>query len=125
MFEQLSLFSLLEEPEEKTEVVEDLKKPLYERITDEQELRIAEKIQQRRLQILVHSYLYYELDTNLVDDNTWANWAKELVALQNANPDLAKRVIYHEAFSSFDPSTGQGLPYNDEQIVKIATRLKK
>lgn len=125
MFEQLSLFSLLEEPEEKTAVVEDLKKPLYERITDEQELRIAEKIQQRRLQILVHSYLYYELDTNLVDDNTWANWAKELVALQNANPDLAKRVIYHEAFVNFDPSTGQGLPYNDEQIVKIATRLKK
>lgn len=125
MFEQLSLFSLLEEPEEKIAVVEDLKKPLYERITDEQELRIAEKIQQRRLQILVHSYLYYELDTNLVDDNTWASWAKELVTLQNSYPDIAKRVIYHEAFVNFDPSTGQGLPYNDEQIVKIATRLKK
>lgn len=125
MFEQLSLSSLLEEPEEKIAVVEDLKKPLYERITDEQELRIAEKIQQRRLQILVHSYLYYELDTNLVDDNTWASWAKELVTLQNSYPDIAKRVIYHEAFVNFDPSTGQGLPYNDEQIVKIATRLKK
>ena len=116
---QLNLFMFVT-PEE-----EDMSKPLYERITDKDELAIAEKIQQRRLQILVHSYLYYQVDTNIVDDNTWATWGKELVSLQEQYPEIAKRVIYHKEFANFDPSTGQGLPYNDKRIVRIAKRLMK
>jgi hypothetical protein len=37
------------------------------RFTDE-ELPIAEKIQQRRIQMLIHSYIYYRLDKNLITD---------------------------------------------------------
>ena len=84
---------------------------------------IAAKIQQRRYQILVHSLLYYELDINLVEDNKWAEWGKELVELQASHPDVSSRVIFAEAFKGFDASTGFNLPYRDEQVVTIAHRL--
>lgn len=86
---------------------------------------IAATIQRRRYQILVHSLLYYELDINLVSDNQWAAWGKELAELQTAHPDIASRVIFAEAFKGFDGSTGFHLPYKDEQIVNIAYRLLK
>ena len=84
---------------------------------------LAAKIQQRRYQILVHSLLYYDLDVSLVSDVQWAEWAKELVQLQNSNPDISSRVIFAEAFKNFDASTGFNLPYRDAQIVNIAYRL--
>ena len=86
---------------------------------------IAEKIQRRRYQILVHSLIYYELNMNLVSDATWASWAKELVQLQALHPDTACKVIFADAFKSFDGSTGFNLPYKDAQIVNIAHRLLK
>lgn len=84
---------------------------------------IASKIQQRRYQILVHSLIYYELDMNIVSDAKWAEWGQELVALQTSYPDIANKVIFAEAFKSFDGSTGFNLPYKDEQVVNIAYRL--
>lgn len=84
---------------------------------------IAAKIQQRRYQILVHSLLYYELDSSLVSDHTWARWGEELVELQKNNPESSKKVIFYEAFKNFDASTGFDLPFRDEQIVNIAYRL--
>lgn len=85
--------------------------------------KIAAKIQQRRYQILVHSLIYYELDTNIVSDDKWASWAVELVQLQKDYPDISSKVIFAEAFKNFDGSTGFNLPYNDEQVVNIAYRL--
>ena len=32
------------------------------------ELQVAEKIQQRRLQLLIHSCIYYEFNQNLISD---------------------------------------------------------
>ena len=84
---------------------------------------IAEKIQRRRYQLLVHSLLYYELDMNLVSDSQWSAWAKELAQLQIDHPDIASRVIFADAFKGFDGSTGFNLPFSDEQVVNIAYRL--
>ena len=86
---------------------------------------VAEKIQRRRYQLLVHSLLYYELDITLVSDATWAKWGQELVQLQTNHPDIASKVIFYEAFKSFDGSTGFNLPYTDTQVVNIAYRLLK
>lgn len=86
---------------------------------------IAEKIQRRRYQILVHSLLYYDLDINLISDHQWAERAQELASLQDAHPDIASRVIFADAFKSFDGSTGFHLPYRDEQVIRIAHRLLK
>ena len=86
---------------------------------------VAAKIQQRRYQILVHSLLYYDLDITIVSDAKWAEWGRELVELQTSHPDIASRVIFAEAFKSFDASTGFNLPYRDEQVLNIAFRLLK
>lgn len=86
---------------------------------------VAEKIQRRRYQILVHSLLYYELDINLVSDAQWAEWGKDLAQLQTTYPDIASRVIFAQAFKGFDGSTGFHLPFRDAQVVNIAYRLLK
>ena len=44
--------------------------------------QITELIKRRRLQLLIHSCIYYEYNTNLVSDNQWTTWAIELEELQ-------------------------------------------
>lgn len=85
-------------------------------------LKIAESIQRLRLQLCVHSYIYYELNTNIISDDTWNKWAKELVQLQKTYPEIADTVIYAEEFRDFDGSTGFDLPRN-EKIQETAERL--
>lgn len=84
---------------------------------------IQEKIQQRRLQILVHSCIYYEYDTNIVTDAKWNEWAKELVELQKRYPKESKLVIYAKDFQDFDGSTGFNLPIHDDNIQRVANIL--
>ena len=60
---------------------------LYDIFSGE-ELKIAEKIQQRRVQMLVHSYIYYLMDDNIVADHKWSAWATELADLQNKYPNI-------------------------------------
>ena len=88
-----------------------------------QELVIAEKIQQRRLQILVHSCIYYELNGSSVSDRQWDTWARELVTLQTQYPDIAKKVIWYDEFADFDATTGFNLPIKDEWVMKKARQL--
>ena len=85
--------------------------------------KIADKIKQRRLQILVHSYIYYELDKNIVSDSKWAEWGKELVKLQNEYPEISSKVTLYEYFKDFDASSGAFLPLNLEWVAVIANRL--
>lgn len=84
---------------------------------------IQEIIQRRRLQLLVHSFLYYQMNENIIDDLTFDHWSKELVELTNEYPVLAERVIYHEKFKSFDGSSGFDLPYHDPKIQARALQL--
>lgn len=82
-------------------------------------------ILRRRLQILVHSCIYYELDDNLIPDSTWSAWATELAELQEKYPTIASRVDYHEAFKGFDGSTGFNLPLRSPEIMGKAQYLLK
>ena len=95
---------------------------LYERLSGE-ELILAEKIQRRRLQVLIHACLYYEMNTNIIEDKQWDTWARELKSLQDSNPEIASMVCFSEAFKDFDPSTGFNLPIADPWVVDKATRL--
>ena len=99
----------------------DMKKT-YE-IFSGDELIIAELIQQRRLQLLVHSRIYYELNQNIISDKKWDEWARELKILQDSYPNLAKQVIWYDAFKDWDGSTGAFLPLHDEWVVKKANQL--
>jgi len=84
---------------------------------------IQDKIKQRRLQILVHSCIYYEFDTNIISDNQWSNWAWELVKLQQTYPEESQEVEWADAFSDFNGSTGMDLPLNDEWVRNKAMEL--
>lgn len=84
---------------------------------------VASKILQRRLQILVHSYIYYELNDNIVEDTKWSEWAMELVQLQKDNPIISSQLPYAEYFVDFDGSTGFNLPYKNKEIIEKANRL--
>ena len=64
--------------------------------------QIEELINRRRRQILVHSVIYYKLNENLIDDNTWSKWATELEELQSAYPDIADKCVLTPAFADFD-----------------------
>ena len=88
-----------------------------------QELVIAEKIQQRRLQILVHSCIYYELNGSSVSDKQWDTWAKELVSLQKQYPHIAEQVIWNSDFVDFDATTGFNLPIKDDWVMRKAQQL--
>lgn len=85
--------------------------------------RVRCRIRQLRRVLLVHSYLYYSTDKALVTDSQWDAWAKELVWLQSAYPYIGQFLEYHEAFKDFDGSTGYNLPWNDNEIVKVANNL--
>lgn len=82
-------------------------------------------ILRRRLQVLVHSCLYYYFDHSLVSDRQWQSWANELVSLQMKYPSISKRVDYHEAFEGFDGTTGFDLPITNPEIIRKAQQLLK
>ena len=94
----------------------------YDIFQDEQ-LKIADLIQRRRLQLLVHSCIYYEMDKNIIDDRQWDIWARELVQLQKDYPDISMNVIWYSAFKDWDASTGAFLPLKDPWVVKTAKFL--
>lgn len=83
---------------------------------------IKAKIEQRRRQIMVHSYIYYEMDDSLVSDAQWSQWAKELVWLTQEFPDIAKECVYSKEFDGFEGSTGFDFKY-PENIKNRAAKL--
>lgn len=95
---------------------------LYE-IFGGEELKIAEKIQQRRLQMLVHSAIYYIFNDNIISDFDWSRWGVELAELQKKYPDISSKVKFAEAFKNWDASTGFNLPINDDWVLSRAKQL--
>lgn len=81
------------------------------------------KIQQRRLQMLVHSCLYYEFNTSLITDSQFDSWARELVTLQLENPDISEQVKWAEEFKDWDGTTGFHLPLREPWVVDKAYHL--
>jgi hypothetical protein len=76
---------------------------------------IEEKIKQRRTQMLLHSYLYYELDSPIITDDKWQQWADELTELQETIKVIG---FYDEAFADWSGATGCHLPFDDLIIKK-------
>lgn len=87
--------------------------------------QITELIKQRRLQVLVHSCVYYEFNESIVDDATWTKWAVELERLQAAYPDIAMQVEWAAEFNGFNHSTGYNLPLQNPWVVSKAIQLMR
>ena len=78
------------------------------------------RIRQRRRQMLVHSYIYYMFNENIVSDDVWQRWANELVRLQK---EYGTKAHFHDSvFTGWTGDTGAHLPH-DHQTVLVAARL--
>lgn len=78
---------------------------------------VKERIKALRLQMLVHSYIYYVLDEQLISDHEWQRRADELAALQQRHP--IRIGCYDAVFKDWDGSTGYHLP-KDQWVVSKA-----
>ncbi len=89
--------------------------------------KIQSLINRRERQILVHSYIYYEKDTNLISDDQWSAWAFELAELRDKYPKEFNKSPYAWVFDDFDPSSGYYLEhaYIRPEIVSRAEYLLK
>lgn len=67
-----------------------------------------QKIELLQRWILVHSYIYYELNDSVVPDAQFDNNCRHLIRLQKAYPDDFKESRYYYAMNEFDGSTGYG-----------------
>lgn len=57
--------------------------------------------------ILVHSYIYYELDNNVISDKEYDTVARKLSALRDEYPDLWKKSYYYKQFGDeYNGATG-------------------
>lgn len=84
---------------------------------EELKFQVQSKIRQRRSQMLVHSYIYYVLDDNIVSDDDWQRWANELRDLQNQYPEYCKINFFDKEFSDWNGDTGAMLPLRNSYVV--------
>lgn len=82
-------------------------------------------IQRRRLQMLVHSCIYYEFGSSLITDWQFDTWARELAKLQAEHPEVSKEVPWYEEFIGWDGTTGFNLPLRHPWVLSTAERLLK
>lgn len=65
---------------------------------------IVEKIQLLQRWILVQSFAYYVLDSNIASDFKYDDNAKQLVELMKKHPEEAKRSRYSDYFYDYCPT---------------------
>lgn len=100
-----------------------MKKPTKKKLTDEEKVEITSKINRLRKCILVHSTLYYELNTTLITDEQWDKWAKELVELQKEHKRIASKCVFHKYFKGWKGESGYHLPIKSEWAINKAKYL--
>lgn len=84
---------------------------LSERTNSSTDELMLSLINRRQRQILLHSYIYYDLNKNVISDFQFDSWAYDLVRLMRENPNEAKKSEFYTDFKDFDGSTGMDLTY--------------
>lgn len=84
----------------------------------------AEVIKRHRLNLMIHSYLYYWLDDPVWSDDKWQECANTLTDLQSMFPEPIN--FYDKEFEEWNGSTGMHLPKDDYVVSKALNifRLK-
>lgn len=84
-------------------------------------LTIQEQIDWLQRYIIVHSYIYYELDDNVISDHEYDIRARTLVKYKNDYPELWKNSMYYKQFGDeYNGSTGFTLYHDlDERQQRI------
>lgn len=88
-------------------------------------LTIQERIDFLQRFIILHSYIYYELNNNVISDKSYDEKAKKLVRYKNEYPDLWKSSMYYKQFGDdYNGATGFTLYHDlDEHQKKIIRSL--
>lgn len=81
---------------------------------------IYKKIQNQRLNILIHSYIYYELNDNRISDHEFDRRCQILVRLQEMYPVEASYARWSDEFYNWKGESGYGLPYKDVSSLAIS-----
>lgn len=77
------------------------------------ELTTSQYIDYLQRYIILHSYIYYELNSNSISDKKYDEKAKELVKYKNDYPELWKKSMYYNQFGDeYNGTTGFTL-YHD------------
>lgn len=77
------------------------------------ELTTSQYIDYLQRYIILHSYIYYELNSNSISDKKYDKKAKELVKYKNDYPELWKKSMYYKQFGDeYNGATGFTL-YHD------------
>lgn len=84
---------------------------------------LRELINRRERQILVHSCIYYVYNDNIISDETWSKWAKELEDLIRTYPEIFEQTELKEDFRDFDHSTGFNLNMRQPWVMSTAEYL--
>ena len=80
--------------------------------------------------IILHSYLYYELDDSVISDSEYDAKARKLVEYKNEYPKLWTESMYYNQFGDdYDGSTGFSL-YNQlddgqKEIIRLIASYRK
>lgn len=87
-------------------------------------LKVETKIRMLQRWILVQSYIYYNLNDNIVKDNVYDNNTRELIEMQKKFPDIKTEFSY--VFNDFVSGTGFDLisRLNDKHLKKIERDAK-
>lgn len=93
------------------------------KLTDPNDIKVYEDIQRHRLQLLVWSKMYYDMDISIVSDREFDKVGHELVKLQTDYPEISKIVAYAEEFADWDASTGFHLPLRDPWVCSKALQI--
>jgi hypothetical protein len=86
-------------------------------------MTVQEEINMLRRSVLIHSCLYYKMDSPILDDKQYDAMARKLDAMHKCYPEIAETCVYQEAFKDFSPATGFDLPLDDEWVVDKAFYL--
>jgi hypothetical protein len=96
---------------------------LFDIPDDKLDYNMVAKIRRRRRQLLVHSYLYYRMNTNIISDNQYDEWARELIQLQEEYTEESKKADFYEDFKGFQMGDSFALPLDQAWIHEKSIQL--
>ena len=84
-------------------------------------LTIVEKISFKQRQIIIHSYLYYHRDTNIIPDSMYDRLSYKLEELIKQYPVEFKQSEYYSCFKDWSHATGFDLydQLSEEEKIRI------
>lgn len=96
---------------------------LFQPKEDPHREEIISLIRRRRRQILVHSCLYYRMDSNIIADEQFDKWCAELRDLHSKYPQYMDCGVFDKEFKKWGGYSGFDLPTYDPNIIRKAEQL--